>query len=121
MPKMRCAWLSRHAPSPAQRRSLSAYDIHQISPVGRFWSAGDAVALAHNRCGGQPDLYVVVMPLTMLKSFLTLVDTRQTQVIRAVMDFDCNPPRWTGRWEQLYRVQLVRQEWTPPLSNTINP
>lgn len=107
-----CAWLSWHEPTAAQRKSLAAYRIVQINPTGRYWSPGDAWALAQTRCGGVPDLVVAVMPTGMLKAFLRLVD-RRVPVVRAVMDFSADPPIWTGQWEQIVRVSVVTTDWTP--------
>lgn len=109
--KLNLAWLSRHPPTDAQRRCLRAYRIHEIHPPDRFYSAADAWVLVQNRCG-IPDLIFCIMPPTMLKDFLRLVAGR-TPVIRAVWDYSCEPPRWTGEWEQIKAVQIVTEVWTP--------
>ncbi len=72
MSKLKAAWLSRHAPTPAQRACLSQYTIVQVNPPGRFWSPVDALMSSQRLCGGKPDLYVVVMPLAMLRNFVPL-------------------------------------------------
>lgn len=105
------AWLSRHDPTPAQRKNLSAYHIHVIHPPNRFWAAEDAWALAQTRCRGIPDLIFCVMPIGMLREFLRLVGGRAV-VIRAVHDYSCDPPRWIG-WERIKTVHVVTEVWTP--------
>lgn len=107
----RCAWISRHTPTREHRVSLNDFQIVQINPPGRLWSAADAVVLSQSACQGWPDLYVVVMPVPMLKRFMWLVNGR-VPVIRSVMDHNRN--LWTGHWEQVLAIDIVKtQEWTP--------
>lgn len=112
--KLNCAWLSRHAPTNAQREALKDYTIHVIHPPDRYHSARDAWVLACNRCG-IPDLIFCIMPLTMLNEFLKL--THGIPVIRATWDYSCEPPRWTGRWERMKAVEVVTEVWKPTMSN----
>lgn len=109
--KLRCAWVSRHMPTKPQLRSLCAYDVRIINPPGRLWSAADALVLSQNACGGWPDLFVVVMPLSMLKTLLEKIDGR-APVVRAVVKLR-EDPVWTGHWEQVTCVQVSTQEWLP--------
>lgn len=107
----RCAWISRHPPLPGQRADLKDYRIIQINPPGRLWSAADAIVLSQNACGGWPDLFVVVMPLLMLKAFIEKVDGR-APIVRAVINRRLNPI-WTGHWEEVTCVHIALQEWSP--------
>lgn len=108
MKRKQCAWISRHDPSNAQRSSLRDYTIHKIDPAGRLWSAGDAVSLSQGACGGWPDLYVVVMPMTMLRRFAGIVNG-QVPIIRAVY----YGPEWTGHWQEVLEIRYVTREWIP--------
>lgn len=106
----RCAWISRHSPTFEQRVSLEAFQIVQVNPPGRLWSAADAVALSQGACQGWPDLYVVVMPMLMLQHFVGRVNGH-VRIIRAVMDFKSNT--WTGHWEEIKAVRIVTEAWIP--------
>lgn len=106
----RCAWISRHIPSHDQRVSLGSFQIVQVNPPGRLWSAADAVALSQSACQGWPDLYVVVMPMLMLQHFVMRV-SGHVPIIRAVMDFKRNA--WTGHWEEIKAIHIVTEEWLP--------
>jgi len=106
-----CAWISRHPPLKAQRESLAAYRIHQINPPGRLWSAADAVVLAQNVCGGWPDLFVVVLPVIMLKQLVELVDGRAPVLRSVVKPWEDQP--WSGHWHQVTSVQINTREWFP--------
>lgn len=106
--KKKCAWISRHDPSNDQRVSLREYDLFKIDPDGRLWSAGDAIALSQRACGGWPDLYVAVMPMTMLRKFVGQVNGR-VPIIRAVY----YGPTWTGHWQEVIEIKYVTREWIP--------
>lgn len=103
--KKNCALISRHPLSAEQRASLKGYRILQINPPGRLWSAADAIALSQNACGGWPDLYVVVMPLMMLKSFVEQVNGT-VPILRQTPDF-------SGQWVRVTGVHIVTEIWTP--------
>lgn len=115
--KKRCAWISRHKPTKAQRRDLvkAGYTIRQVNPAGRVWGAKDAWMLAQNACGGFPDLCVVVLPIDILRAFLTLV-AGQTLVVQAparqtgpgVHDWE-----WLGHWLEVHRVVVETSVWRP--------
>lgn len=108
----KCAWISRHQPLTAQRKSLADYQIIQINPPGpRLLSAADAIALSQTACGGWPDLFVVVMPVLMLKQFCERVNGH-VPIVRSVVKPDQNPS-WSGHWEQVLAIQFVTQEWLP--------
>lgn len=103
--------LSRHPLTPAQRKNLPGYVVHQVHPPSRYWSADDALAMAQSANGGlYPDLFIVVMPVGMLRRFLWLIGGR-VPVIRARFDFSCEPPRFV-RWERVTDVQVIYSEWT---------
>lgn len=108
-----CIWLSRHVPTPAQRRSLAGYVIHQINPPGRFFSAVDALVMVENaaRAAGGMDVIVVVMPYGMQKHFLELVNGR-APVLRAVFNRRCDPPQFMG-WKELVAFQVIERDWLP--------
>lgn len=106
----RCAWISRHSPTFEQRVSLEAFQIVQVNPPGRLWSAADAVALSQSACQGWPDLYVVVMPMLLLQNFVERVQGH-VPIVRAVMDSRSN--RWTGHWEKIAAIHIVTEEWVP--------
>ncbi len=104
--------LSRHPLTPAQRKALPGYTILQVHPPSRYYSARDAWVLAQNASNGHGlDALIIVMPLGMLRDFIKLVDGR-VPIIRAVMDFRCEPPRFV-RWEQVTDVVTVTHDWTP--------
>jgi len=92
-----CAWLSRHAPTPAQRNSLANYRIIQLP--NRWDSAETAWRTAKERCGGQPALAVVVMPEDMLCEFISLA--KGTEIIRPKMGV-LDHEHWSGVWQQVY-------------------
>lgn len=107
--KQVCAWLSRHAPSAAQYRSLTAYRIVQFPR--RWKSAQDAWCQVLERCQCEPALAVVVMPEAMLCQFILMAD--RTQVIRPKMAYmDSN--HWTGVWQRVYVYPKIGfQSWQP--------
>lgn len=108
--KLKCTWLSRHAPTPEQRASLRAYEIVQVD---RHFRSGQEAWEAANE-GGAPDLIVVVLPVAMQAELLRLAG--DTPVIRAAMIWSRTrqgPPRWSGRWELLKQIVFEREEWTP--------
>jgi hypothetical protein len=111
-----CAWISRHPPTESQRHSLSGYQIIQINPPDRLHSAADAVALSQTACGGWPDLYVVVMPIMMLQSFVERVNG-QVPILRSVVKQECSP-QWDGRWEQIISVEIVTKAWSQSRKET---
>jgi hypothetical protein len=100
-----CALISRHPLSAEQRASLKEYKIIQINPRGRLWSSADAIALSQTACGGWPDLYVVVMPLMMLKSFVEQVNGL-VPILRQTPDF-------TGHWVRVTGIHIVTEQWVP--------
>lgn len=106
-----CAWISRHPPLAEQSKNLKDYRIIMINPPGRLWSAADAIALATNACKGWPDIFVVVMPLLMLKQFVEQVDGR-APVLRSIVHIEKNPP-WIGHWEQVLSVKIDSKRWMP--------
>ncbi len=100
-----CALISRHQLSAEQRSSLREYRIIQINPPGRLWSAADAIALTQTACKGWPDLFVVVMPLKMLKTFVEQVNG-QVPILRQTIDF-------SGTWERVTAIRIMTEQWTP--------
>lgn len=107
--KKQCAWLSRHPPSPAQRRSLAAYKIVQLPE--RWKSADQAWCAVRERCHGEPALAVVVMPEAMLCEFI--LTAGKTRIIRPRMAL-LDPNHWTGRWQRVYVYpKLGFQSWEP--------
>lgn len=111
-----CAWISRHPPTAEQRKSLADYRIILINPPGRLWSAADAIALSETGCGKWPDLFVVVMPVMMLKRFCELVNGR-TPILRSIVKHE-KRPTWSPPWEQVIAVHFVTQTWTPDRKET---
>ncbi len=115
--KKMCAWISRHAPTRAQRTALegAGYRIFMVNPPERIMSARWAWAQSQTACGGIPALCVVVMPLGMLREFVRDYG-EQTVVVRAqaartgsgVHDW-----QWSGQWQRIKRVQTVTESWSP--------
>lgn len=102
--------LSRHPLTPAMRTALPGYNVEQVHPPSRFWSAADALALAQQACGGVlPALFIVVMPLEMLRDFVRLVDGR-VPIIRPVLDWRCEPPRFVC-WRRIHSVAVITSAW----------
>ena len=108
-----CVWFSRHAPTPAQRRSLSAYEIVQVNPPGRAYSAVDAWTLITNRAR-TPDLIVAVLPLGMLRQLVERANVYAVPVIQASMKaLPRDRWEWDGTWNRVLAVRKEVQEWTP--------
>lgn len=107
--KQVCAWLSRHPPSPAQRRSLETYRIVQFT--NRWTSANQAWCRVLEVCEGEPALAVVVMPEEMLCQFI--IRAGRTQIIRPKMAY-CDTDHWTGIWQRVYVYPKIGfQSWEP--------
>ena len=108
--KLRCVWLSRHAPTPAQRESLSGYYIIQIDQSFR-----DAKEAWREACrAGKPDLIMAVLPTHMMAQFIRLA--RPIPVIRARMDWRGDwgrDPVWTGKWEIAEDVAVHYGQFSP--------
>lgn len=94
--KQLCAWLSRHPPSAAQRRSLADYRIVQFPQ--RWTSAQEAWKCVLDTCEMRPVLAVVVMPEPMLCAFIEMAG--RTLVIHPKMAYSDNR-HWTGKWQRV--------------------
>lgn len=107
--KQVCAWLSRHPPSAAQRRSLANYQIVQMPD--RWTSAHQAWRRVIERCETHPMLIVVVMPEDMLCQFIDLA--QGSQIVRPKMSY-FDSDHWTGVWQRVYVYpKLGFQAWKP--------
>lgn len=107
------ALLSRHEPTEAMKSDMMrrGYRIVQINPPGRLYSAQDAIALMTNRNNGVlPDVVIVAIATGILKHLVREIGGYRT-ILRPVMDHNCQPPRWTGMWEEVERVEVVTKLW----------
>lgn len=112
-----CVWFSRHTPKEAQRRSLSEYEIVQVNPPGRAYSAVDAWVLITNRVK-KPDLIVAVLPLGMLRQLVERANQHGVPVVQArPLTYPDGRKRrdweWSGKWERVLEIRKEVQEWTP--------
>jgi hypothetical protein len=108
-PKPICAWMSRHAPSQAQRKSLTEYSIVQFPD--RWKSAQEAWTTVKQQCGDSLGIVVAVMPEQMLCAFIEMA--HPTPVIRPKMAF-ADTDHWTGKWQRVHiRPSLTYRNWSP--------
>jgi hypothetical protein len=108
------AWLSRHAPTKAQRKALEAagYRICQAHPADRFHGGADMFAHAQMVCGGLPAVIIAIAPKNerWLGSLIQRAGDCGIPVVQPVNVYADGAFVWTGRWKQLITIS---QEWTP--------
>ena len=107
--KLKCAWLSRHRPTPEQIRSLADYEIVQV--CRRFKDAQEAWEAANE--GGKPAIIMAVLPLDMLYRLLALAGDVPIMRTHFIVPTNGGPARWSGLWTRVRKVEINAVRWSP--------
>jgi hypothetical protein len=108
-----CAWVSQHPPTTEQREALGGYEICEIN---LWFRGGEHVwQVVTERCP-QVALILAVIPYNQYFYLVRAIAKarRDVPVIRAVMEYNGQEEyHWTGRWQRVYGIQLLAEEWQP--------
>lgn len=106
IPRKLCAWITRHAPTRAQRQQLiyAGYEI-EFFPL-RITGAEDILSAIRMHLECEPDLIVAALPKPALHFLAKLAPC---PVVIAKMDYRTGTPRWTGKWRKVVRIKLETQ------------